>query len=1001
MDISPVVPQETHAPNRSKDAKDTANRSRPSPLLPDSLKQPFVLFWVAILPQIVLLFLNIRNYQLVVGEMAPWQRSMCAKIGGSELLLVFGTIALVTLLRIRRQILPWALCWPLLILPVLYLWFATFQIGGQLLPQSVTVWILPPENTLYVQFAFMMPLIFYAAVRLSCAEISVSRVVEIAVTLGALIGIPLLFLVMIRLPGWEFFRFIPAIAIIIIIVVATLIVIAGATRLFVTSYVAVRKKGPLALGILAGIVGIVGPISGLLLNRMIPFPADFQARSVYLMAVTNGVLLLLPNFRHPRIHRAIWLAQCALFPFTFYFFLVFLPFLPLSIPAMIYIGAGFLVLTPTALFLIHGQRILDGYRNELRDGGRLIPALLAALAISIIPATYTIGAILDRVVLRHAIDYVYTPDYRVDTQFSGNPALVRRSVQHLRDFKAGLNLPFLSGFYNWIVFDGLVLPDDKMNHLHRAFFGSELERSNSAAFGIFGARSRRTRSIRETTSASVPHDVQLMALATTINSEGVCDRATVSLQMKNASLSQSEFVTQIHLPEGVLVSGFWLHIGKERVPGQLFEKKSALWVYQMIRDRTRRDPGLLLYTDRQTLELRVFPFAAGEERKVEIEFLYPASLKPSIRVGDETLRPSGESNAARVTVIQVDEDASAALFSPAALIELPHLARTPYLHFIIDRSVNSEVTAQSAAAAIRAAQTQFPNVRECMITVANYESADLTSEPTVINSAFQPKIDALTRHGGFLAQRAMKRALLRYNDQFHHAQPYDRWLTRFPLFIVVRGEQTEELREPDLEPFGRFTPDIEGYYVTVHGTRLEPRNFVGEVATDSYTARPVSLLKLGDSVAPIPFDLDTPMLINFTSKSSNGLGAFDPATHSFVPLAQTEIVAPNTRYAGGIAAWLDYFALIYNPSRGNTGLMQSVKRSRESGVMIGSTSFIVVENSAQWKMLERKQNQKLRNSTALEIEPVPEPSTWCLIIFGSAFLFFWLRKRQVAGAKLH
>jgi hypothetical protein len=83
---------------------------------------------------------------------------------------------------------------------------------------------------------------------------------------------------------------------------------------------------------------------------------------------------------------------------------------------------------------------------------------------------------------------------------------------------------------------------------------------------------------------------------------------------------------------------------------------------------------------------------------------------------------------------------------------------------------------------------------------------------------------------------------------------------------------------------------------------------------------------------------------------------------------------------------------------GNSGLTEIVKRSRDSGVLVGSTSYIVVENSAQWNVLERKQKQKLRNSAALEIEAaaVPEPSTWCLILLGGALFFLRLRKSRLS-----
>jgi hypothetical protein len=107
-----------------------------------------------------------------------------------------------------------------------------------------------------------------------------------------------------------------------------------------------------------------------------------------------------------------------------------------------------------------------------------------------------------------------------------------------------------------------------------------------------------------------------------------------SLEMHNRGSQQQEFVTTVQAPRGVLVSGFWLHIGEERVPGRLFEKKTALWVYRMIRDVTRRDPAVLCYTGPEHLELRVFPFAGGETRRVEIEFLFPANTAPALRVGD-------------------------------------------------------------------------------------------------------------------------------------------------------------------------------------------------------------------------------------------------------------------------------------------------------------------------------------------------------------------------------
>ncbi|MDB6147188.1 MAG: sorting protein, partial [Spartobacteria bacterium] len=625
------------------------------------------------------------------------------------------------------------------------------------------------------------------------------------------------------------------------------------------------------------------------------------------------------------------------------------------------------------------------------------PAILGLIAIGVIPGFYTVRAELDRLVLGHAIDYVYSPNYREDTHFNGNTTFLRRSLEHLRDFKAGVDLPFLSRYYNWIVFDGLVLPDEKLAYLHRAFFGAGLSPEATATNAFFGRPIQR-RSWREATS-SAPHDVDLVKASASVQSEGKCDRATISLQMQNTGARISEFVTPIHLPNGVLVSGFWLHIGNQRVPGRLFEKKTALWVYQKIRDQ-RRDPGLLLYTDPETLELRVFPFASHEQREVEIELLYPSGMKPAISIGNEMMHPSGDVSPDGIILTGTNEGKAAAVWlGPDALSRVPKMTRTPYLHFIIDRSAGSDISSASLKRAIQSAQAQFPNAAECLITEANYESNDLTIELKAIDSAVEVNFESLPRRGGFLPDRAMKRALLRYHDALENAATRDRWLGRFPVLVVIQGSKTEQLPDSQLSAFASLVPDLPIYYVSIGGEALQPRSFDGKQSTEPPAIRPVALLKRGQSIEPCAPSEASSVLIDFPATDDpSGLRAFEPATHSFAPLPVSGIVPADTRYAAGIAAWRDNISLGYNPALGNSGLTEIVKRSRDSGVLVGSTSYIVVENSAQWNVLERKQKQKLRNSGALEIEAaaVPEPSTWCLILLGGGLFFLRLGKCRLS-----
>src|SRR4051812_3750918 len=149
------------------------------PLLSDAIKQPHMLWWVAAVPQLVLLLINVRAFWLVSRELEAWQRAMALWIAAFEIGLLIGCVALTDLLRSWRRNIPWLLCWPLLMAAMAYLWLVTAQLSGSLVPASVSVWILPPEQLLYYEFALMMPLIFYAVVRLACVELRMTAGVEI------------------------------------------------------------------------------------------------------------------------------------------------------------------------------------------------------------------------------------------------------------------------------------------------------------------------------------------------------------------------------------------------------------------------------------------------------------------------------------------------------------------------------------------------------------------------------------------------------------------------------------------------------------------------------------------------------------------------------------------------------------------------------------------------------------------------------------------------------
>jgi hypothetical protein len=976
-------------------------------LLPDSIKHPFVLFWIAVLPQIVLLLINLRAFWLVSGEFAPWQKAMSLRIFALEILLLLSFLVGAGVLLVLRKRISWALNWPLLIAPVLYLWLVTYQIGGPLIPESVTAWILPPGQLLYYQFCFMMPVVFYAGVRLACLDLKLSLRSEIAWLAAVGLGPPMFWYLLFYVGAFFFLHNLAgqfAVTVLVAGIVTTgLLALAALTRACVRLYVAMRKKGPLALGILSFFVGIAAPLAGLWLNAYIPFPSDFQAWPVYAMAIANGCALLLPNFRHPLLHRVVWLSQCLFFPFTFYFFVIFLPFLPLSAPAMIAAGAGFLILTPTALFLVHGQRILDGYGDEIRDGSRRRPAVLGVLALAVLPLIFVGQAVFDRLVLREAIDYIYSPNLRRADHFTGNRQAVGRSLEHLRDYKAGLYLPFLSDFYSWTVFDNLVLPDEKMNAIHYAFFGRDLSPAREDRISIFGGQPTRGRTLREARRIAAPRsDVALVDLTATTTREEGCERTTFTLDLQNRGAPQSEFVTQIEIPEGVLVSGFWLKIDDERVPGKLFERKSALWVYQMIRDRSRRDPGILVYSDPNSIELRVFPFSEGERRRVEVQLLYPAVLHPTVKIGEREWKATGD--AAGICVASTDEGTSAVAFTPQAIAHLPGKVRVPYLHFIVDHSADAALSDADVIATIQNAARQLTGARECFITTVNYECADVTPKLLPIGSitaATLHEARALPLRGGFLMERAMKRALLTYHDQLSQSQPASPWLEKFPLIVVIRKGQGELPIGRDLAHFARLAPDVDRFYVAGPDGPLKAFDFAGKAVATTNIVHPVAVLQMSDSISVCKLDEGESQLVQFYGNSAKGsLNVLDQ--NGFRGLEATAMVDSDTAYSRGLSAWQRYLSWIYDPSLGNNGLAAVVDLSRESGILVEATSYIVVENSAQWKMLDLKQRQKLRHQNVLEFDQVavPEPEAWLLVVIGGGVFFYAiLRRHRSSGGR--
>lgn len=964
-----------------------------TPLIAPALTRPGLLLAAMVAPQLLLLALNIRAWNLVHSEMSAEAWFRWPTLFGAQAVLLAAGLACWLLLRRRNQPLHALLCLPLFLLHAAFLWLVTAWMDD-LLPRSVTTWMLEPPEFLYYQFALVMPALFAFGLRLAAFDLPVTRAADSGITLGALVGIPVTTFAALHVFSWLQHRSVVGTILFVLMVGATVLVLLAFLRTLLLVHLGLKRL-PAADTVLAVAAGLAAPLGGLWLNHYIPFPYDFQAPSVYVLATVNGLMLLLPPGRTDTQRLATFLLRAATYTFTLYFFVVFLPFLPLALLAMIAFGAGFLILAPTLLFIIHTRRLWEEGRALAASQGVARIAILGTAAVLTLPLGFTGRALLHKLALNQGIEAAFEPDLTTGVA-SVDPPTVRHALERLQSLKRGLYLPFLSDAYDWLVFDGMVLPDHKIDRIAQTVLGEPLKpATRSRDFDLFSGNSGRRGRVQPWSRQAEPdRRVDVEAVTAHARTDGDLTRTTVDLTLRNRGADRSEYVGHLRVPDGALVTGYWLTIGTERVQGQLVERKAAQWIYHMIRDTTRRDPGLLVYQTDRDLELRIYPFTAGETRATSIEFTFPRTLHPALAVGDRTVALADAANAAPSSeILRVPAGASAEwlIVPPEAAAELPAVVRQPYLHLIVDRSARAAGAGEAIAAQMRAVHRQFPGFTGYRVSLANFEFRPLTEATATFDEALaqleHADASVLPFRGGFCPERAIKGALLReVATNTAAGGPL-----AVPLFVVIPAPGSTPLAEGDLAPFARHVPDAAAYWVAVTNETLACHPFRETDAAWLLTQPlpPVCVFEAGGRVAACPADLGGAVAL--PRGTGAGPRVYNP-TLGVLEAIEARELAPGSAYAIGAEAWECYRASLAHPGVGNDPRAELLRLGYASGVLTPSTSYIVLENDAQREMLRRKEQQALGARAAYEFDEFlesPAPAWWWFL----PLLLVLLRRR--------
>jgi len=830
----------------------------------------------------------------------------------------------------------------------------------KIVPASIPRWMIPGSLFLYAG-TFLMPTLAYAlfVLVLHCTPNTKKHNASLNFLFATLVPISWYLFVQIILPLWQkvgggFEDH-----------VLMVLVIAGTLMFFFflvrSAYILFFKKSeqynlhPLIWKIP---ICILFPIAGLLLNDEFfgggtrGVFGNFSNIWFYILAALNGLLLCMPNIENQRYRLGLFLGRSITFAYTLYFFLVFLPYLPLSVIAILIVGTGFLMLTPLVLIMIHIKEWISDFSWLKKYYPTSLISILSLTAFLFIPTIITSNYLKDRNTLHTTLDYLYQPDYSKSYQI--NTSSLQKTIEMVKEHKRsdrrffiGSQLPYLSTFFNWLVLDNLTLSNKKITAIEKIFFGDSNSKRTAQLFNS-------------------KDDVQISKVTTNSTYDATQNawRSWIDLEITNfENRDFQEYVTTFELPEGAWISDYYLYVGDRKEMGILSEKKTAMWVYSNITSRSR-DPGILYYLSGNRVAFRVYPFVNKEVRKTGIEILHKAPIE--ITIDDKQIKLGEKSDSQKL-----DFENDHLLYITAAQKQnLKQVFRKPYFHFVMDCTRRENIPSLNSR--IEKIIAQYPNlVENASISFAN---SYVTTHP--FSADWKQQLEKQKFEGGFYLDRAIKTILFEAHQ--HKTASY-------PIIVVVTDYIEEAVFERDFSDWQFTFPESDVFYNLKYDSTVEAH---------SLTSKPSQPVEKNTSISFNHPVLEYPL----KNKTITYLPDNNEAS-----LILKEAVLENTKQDFKTNNWesaavmqANWIKHILHPEKTDKNWLSLVKQSFQTQVMSPVTSYLAVENEAQKAMLKKKQAQVLASNPSLdlgdEVQEMSEPGLLLLSIL--LLLFLWLRNKR-------
>ena len=486
--------------------------------------------------------------------------------------------------------------------------------------------------------------------------------------------------------------------------------------------------------ILAAIGGLALPLAGLLVNLLVGARwglsglnglryssgmfGDFSSPWFFAIAAANGALLIAPQPKDIKIRLLTLFLKSAGLVYIFYFFIVFLPILPLGFVGLLAFGLGILLFAPLFALMIQCYAVYTDvtalsayYSGKTSHPGKIIATVIFAGLITL-PSAVTASAYIQKANFHSALQYV--DEYKNSLTAGADSAINQKRID-LAGLSRTMNYldwgtsssfwifrfdpnttPIISKMMTNIITGGRKLSEDTRYIMDSVFFdagynGSVTELVNGRTVGTDAGISRASLAGVKT--------------ATVYDTAAGVYKTWVDLELyNNNDFGAVEYITKFKVPEGTFISDYYLDVSGERKSGILADRRAATLIYQRIVN-SQRDPGLLRLVSPDTAELRVFPFNGRETRLTGFELMHVSDFELTIDGRTAASDIASAAGADGKAITKADGTAAApiadesgnvytggvALLSAETVGKLPEAVRKPKYYFAVDCSDGSNI----------------------------------------------------------------------------------------------------------------------------------------------------------------------------------------------------------------------------------------------------------------------------------------------------------------------